>query len=85
MGKARPGNSNRALDDHADALDARHHAQLGDGHTHPLRGEVFEQPGGDVFSQLFQQIEMAARKIGPQALDHHRVINGIADIVASPG
>ena len=85
MGKACPGDLNRALDNHADALDARHHAQFGDGYTHPLRGEIFEQPGGDMFGQLFQQIEMAARKVGPQALDDHRVINGIANIVAGAG
>ena len=41
--------------------------------------------GGDVFGQLFQQVEMAGRQVGAQTFDDHGVVHGVADIVAGPG
>lgn len=54
----------RAFDNDPDALDARHHAQLGDGNAHPLHGKGFKKVSRDMLGQRFEQIEMTDCQVG---------------------
>ena len=58
-------------------------AELGDGNLHPGCAKLVEHQPDHVFTEGFQQIEVPLGEFGANARDHHRVVDGLGDVVVA--
>src|SRR6478752_1680019 len=70
-----------ALEGDADLADVADVAQLGHGKAHPRGAEFADDDAADVLGQGFEELELPARELGHDALDHLAVVDGVVDVV----
>src|SRR5487761_2196167 len=71
-----------ALDDHAHAPRVTRGADFGDADAHPWSMKFPEQDLRHMLGHVFHQTVVLLYQDGADALDHHRVIDGVCDLAA---